>query len=717
MDNLAFADFETLSLLDVTQVGAYKYARDPDTDATVLAYAFNDNPVGHIWSPYWAWPRHDDYIEHLLTHVEEGGYMVFWNAGFDRHIWNEVMVHKYGWPYLPLEQVLCAQAQAEANNLPGSLGKAAECAGVPHKKDPRGKELISLLATGTRATWDAKKNNCDELMGHFRRYGLFDVLTMRDIWNYCRPLMGWEWDEYHASERINDRGVAVDYEFSRAAQSYARAEAESITSEMVELTGDPEMTVNSHVRKAQWLHGQLWPDPELQSLTERPPAKKSPEKPRFSCDRPTRETVLDLITGPDHAEAFEPEHLGKIVEFLELIEAGNSAAVKKFTAIVNQAVPELQQIMQINAGIPPTYRVHGGYSFNGAGQTGRFSSRGIQVHNIIRQPVKKGDPNRAIDAIEDIMAGMPADELENKYKYPVSRLLARLLRPTFIAPPGKMLVWGDYDQIEARKLPWLARSTGAEAKLDLFRNGQDVYKYAASPIFRVPPDQIDDESTERQVGKVAELALGFGGGVGAFQSMGRNYGVILPSNQAQTIVNTWRAANEWCVTFWNQLWDAAIQAYFHPGTWMPAGRVKYLFHPGLMGGTLICELPCSRWLVYPQFRHRKEVVEDDEGNEHVKLRTSYVKGFSGGFGRVDLWRGKLAENVTQASAASILRRALTRVDDMAVLHTHDEIALEVDEKKVAVAETQLQNAMTYLPDWAEGLPLTASVESGPFYTK
>ena len=700
--DIAFADFETLSLYDVTVTGAYKYARHPETDASVLAYVFNDDPVGHIWSPEWAWPRRDDTLENLLEHVRDDGYMVFWNAHFDRHIWNEVMVPKYGWPPLKLEQVLCAQALAEANNLPGQLAKAAECANVAHKKDPKGKQLIDILSRGTRATWNAEENNTNELMGRFRRYGLFDVLTMRDIWNYCRPLMGWEWDEYHASERINDRGVAVDYEFAQAAQGYARAETESITAELTELTGDPLMTINAHTRKSEWLHNELWPDPELQEITKRKPNKASPEKPRFSADRATRETILDLITGPDHSEAFTPDHLAKIVDFLELIEAGNSAAVKKFTAIVNQHIDG---------------RVHGGYSFNGAGQTGRFSSRGIQVHNIIRQPLKKGDPNRAIDAVEDIMAGMPADELAEKYQYPVSRLLARLLRPTFIAPEGKMLVWGDWDQIEARKLPWLSRSTGGESKLDLFRSGQDVYKYAASPIFRKPPEDIDDDSMERQVGKVSELALGFGGGVGAFLSMGRNYGVIVPSKDAQIIVDTWRASNPWCVDFWNQLWEAAIQAFFHPGSWMPAGRVKYLFHPALMGGTLICELPCSRWLVYPQFRHRKEVVEDEDGNERVKLRTSYVKGFSGGYGRVDLWRGKLAENITQASAASVLRHSLLLLDEGVVLHTHDEIVMEVLEENVDYAKGILQGVMETVPDWAEGCPLTASVEAGPFYTK
>lgn len=697
MTEICFADFETRSLLDLLDVGAYKYAHHPSTEILVLSYTFDDHAQGHIWSPHWAWPMsdHDEQmLDVLMDFILDGGYMVFWNAGFDRHIWNQAG-RKYGFEDLPLEQVLCAQAQAEANNLPGKLAKAAECLGVHFQKDPKGQRLINQLCMGTRDSWDYEAHSNAEWMGHFRDYCLKDVLSTRDVWQSTRPLTLPEWTEYHASERINDRGVAVDVEFSAAAMQYARAEATDINEQLQEMTNDIGMTVGAHARKARWIHEQLYPDGELQQLTERPPLKKTPDKIRFSCDRATREAILDLITGPEHSEAFEPEHLADIIKFLELIEAGNSAAVKKFTAIVKQEVDG---------------RVYGGYSFNGAGQTGRYSSRGIQVHNIIRAPVEYDNPNRAIDAVEDIMSGMPPDDLAEKYGYPVSRLLARLIRPTIVAPEGKMLVWGDWDQIEGRCLPWASASRGGNDKLNLYREGIDVYRVAAAMIFQ------EDEITNyhRQVGKVAELALGFGGGVGAFTAMGRGYDVRLDENKSQQIVEKWRELNPWCVEFWNQLFGAALQAYRNPGQWFPAGMVAYYFHPGLMHGTLICRLPCSRWIVYPQFRHGQEVIDDV-----VKLRTSYVKGFSGGYGRVDLWRGKLAENITQAIAASILRIALTRIDmyPIVVLHTHDEIVCEVPEQDVAEFSELLQVAMTGVPKWASGLPLSVSMESAPFYSK
>lgn len=703
MTDFQFLDTETRSTLDVKTVGAHKYADHPDTTITVICHAPDDD-WPRIWSPEWAWGNsiHSTYDEYepteLLDHIEDGGYIVAWNAAFDRLVFNKVAIER-DWPLIQIKQTLCAQAQAEANNLPGALGKAADCLGTYHKKDPKGSKLISLLANGTIEDWNSEEFETPELMGHFRAYCMHDVTAMRDIWQHTRPLTTYEWDEYHASERINDRGVMVDVEFAEHARNYANAETRDISQRLVELTGDEKMTINAHLRKADFLHSLLQQDEDLQRITERPPKKKN-DPPRKSCDRPTREAVLEALANPERGDNIDQDRRETAIEFIELIEAGNGAAVRKFNAIVNQAVDE---------------RVYGSYSFNGAGQTGRFSSRGIQVHNIIRAPLEKDNPNRALDAIDDIVDGMPAFKLEEKYGLPVSRLLARLIRPTFIAPEGKTLVWADWDQIEARVLPWLANTPGADAKLDLFREGEDVYRHAASAIFGKWIDDIDEN--ERQVGKVSELALGFGGAVGAFSAMGRGYGISVPEAQVKQIVNNWRFSNGWCVSFWHELWQAALSAFNDPGTWYHVGRVKYLYHPGLMRGTLICQLPDGRWLVYPQFIHERVIVEDEDGNTEIKWSTTYMKAFGGGFGRSELWYGILAENITQAVAASFLRRALVFNQENAVLHTHDEIVLEVPEHQADDFAIGLEATMTDIPDWAEGLPLTISVESGPFYSK
>lgn len=705
MPDLCFLDSETRSLDDVTTSGAYKYAHDPSTEGIVWGWAFDDEP-GAVWSPAWAWGNSvvshaDPDPEALIEHARAGGYFVAWNAFFDRWIWNAVMVPKYGWPATDPEQWLCAQAQAEANNLPGQLAKACEALGTPYRKDPKGKQLINQLSHGDRSTWNSQRFETPHKMGHFRSYCVRDVLAMRDVWQCVRPLTGSEWAEYHASERINDRGVAVDVQFAAAAMAYAVAEFDDINGQLAALTGDPGLTLSAHLRKSRWLHDQLWPDEELQEIVKRP--EKVEGKPRFSCDRPTREAVLELILQPEHAELFEAEHAEEVVQFIELVEAGNSAAVRKFTAICRQAVRE---------------RVHGGYSFNGAGQTGRFSSRGIQVHNIIRAPVEKDNPDRAIDAIEMVIDGATPEALREEFGYPISRLLARLIRPTFVAPEGKVLVWSDWDQIEGRVLPWLANSPRAEAKLDIYRSGQDVYTLTAAGIAGCAKGDVTD-AMRQSIGKVPELALGFGGGVGALSAMSRSYGVTLGDEDTkQRIVYGWRDNNSWAPAFWSELWDAAIAAFRNAGTWYHAGRVRYFYHPQLMHGTLICELPDLRWLVYPQFTYERVEYEDEEtGRVYHRWRASFVKGFGSGAGRVDLWYGVLAENITQAVAASMLRRALLLLDDIAVLHTHDEIVAEVGEADLDAARDTLEYAMTDLPEWADGLPLTVSTEHGPFYTK
>ncbi len=708
-----FADSESRSPISVKEVGAYKYHQHPQTDNTVWGWCSMDGP-GRVWSPDWAWSGGNADIDELLEHVERGFFLIAWNAAFDRHHWNAVMVAKYGWPYLHLEQVLCAQAQAEANNLPGKLEKAAEAAGATHKKQRSGSRLMGKFAQGTREDWpEAYRTSGD--MGVWRSYCKHDCLAMRDIWKLTRPLTDVEWREYHASERVNDRGVAVDVPFAVAASTYAKAEFKDINGQLAELTGDKAITVSAHLRKAQWLHDELWPDEDLRALVERPdgekevwghddagePCKVTVPHKRFGADRSTRDALLEALVQPEHSQHFEQVHRSRILTFLELVEAGNSAAARKFGAIANMAIDR---------------RIYGQYSFNGAGQTGRFSSRGVQIHNLIRAIVEKGNPDRAMDAIEDVLAGLDAEALAVKYKLPVSRLLARLVRPTFIAPEGRMLVWADYDQVEGRMLPFLANSRLAELKLDVYRSGKDVYRETAGDILSVRPDDID-EGQRQAFGKVPELSLGFGGSVGALTAMARSYGVVLPEGDDHDIVKRWRAANPWAQVFWYQLRDAAMAAFRNAGHWYKAGRVRYLFHPALLRGTLICELPSRRWIIYPHFKHEQVDVEDDNGVMRQRWRTSFRKGFSSGTARVDFWYGMQAENVTQAAAADILRGAVVKLEDSLVLHTHDEAVGECDIDKVEDYTDWMTGEMTRLPAWADGLPLTVSAEHGPYYTK
>lgn len=320
----------------------------------------------------------------------------------------------------------------------------------------------------------------------------------------------------------------------------------------------------------------------------------------------------------------------------------------------------------------------------------------------------------------------------------IQTILSRLIRPTFVAPIGRMLVWADWSSVEGRMLPWLAKAPAANVKLDAYRafdhgNGPDVYRAQASRYLNKAPDAITKD--ERQAyGKVPELALGFGGGKGAYLQMGRTYGVDVTETMAQDVVTGWRDTNPWAKTFWYALKDAAHTAVQAPETWQSAGRVDYVFVPGVMAkrvpaykpgsdpkwpaasaplsdgsGSLFCRLPCGRMLTY-----RGAHLREDENGRQVLWYRKLVSGGNVIWWR--LWHGVLAENITQAAANSLLRVALRDFSDV-VLHVHDEIVREVDEDRAYEDLRALCEVMTRGAPWSRGLPLRVEGEMGPYWTK
>lgn len=335
---------------------------------------------------------------------------------------------------------------------------------------------------------------------------------------------------------------------------------------------------------------------------------------------------------------------------------------------------------------------------------------------------------------------------------PIGKTLGMLIRPAFIAAPGKTLVWGDWSAIEARVLPWLAGSAGGDAQLDIFRASDadetkpDIYIANAATFVGRDPQELWDrfregdpeaKSLRQSHGKVPVLSLGFGGGLGALLKMAVNYGVYFTEEQGKAMVEGWRANNPWAKEFWgvfrtdrhtgeviaaSGLWGAANMALRNPGEAFPAGRVAYVFDPDYLDGTLFCGLPCGRLLSYPSCRYRERKVKDKETGEEELV---YALWYRKAFGWSALWYGKLAENVTQAVAGSILRETLVSLDAAQgswmpiVGHTHDEIVVEVDEKPnvVADAKTYLEAFMLDPVEWRKDLPLACEVNDYPYYTK
>lgn len=336
-----------------------------------------------------------------------------------------------------------------------------------------------------------------------------------------------------------------------------------------------------------------------------------------------------------------------------------------------------------------------------------------------------------------------------EYGDPPAKKLSRLLRPAFIAEQDKTLVWGDWSNIEARCLPWLAASDAAEEKLDIFRavdkdpTMPDVYIRTAGDLLGLDAFELwadyknqkakmhDYANSVRQShGKVPELSLGFGGGLGALMAMAATYGVYVDEKTARDMVQRWRDANMWAKMFWGGhgregsfgIWGAVNTAIENPNTICPAGRVAYVYDPDYMKGTLFCALPCGRLLSYPAIKWEWREVENKTTK---KIEDRYQLTYLKGYGRTHSWYGKKAENITQAAAASVLRRTKKRLHrypglmDWApmVMHTHDEVVQEVDDHRVEEAARILHGEMTRNDDWDEGLPLAAEISTSWFYTK
>jgi DNA polymerase len=535
-----------------------------------------------------------------------------------------------------LEQFYCTATQARANCAPGSLEDVGRFAGAGMRKDHKGKALVRKFCVPPFSEDDPS-----ELIAYCEQ----DVRAMRAISQSLRELSPEELSDYHINERINDRGVKVDVDLARAAMRYAATESAEIEAHVLAITEGAVPTVRSP-KMREWVLARLTPEQlELAVKDDKPSMDKTVRGNLLACD--------DL--DPDARE---------VVQSADDLWA---SSVAKFSRMVDLAGPD--------------DRVRGAFVFAGGSATGRASSYGLQVHNFTRKCAK--DP----EAVRQSM--VRGHEIVPKHGKRTTDVLRGMLRPAMI---GDFTV-ADWSAIEARVNPWLSNHPAAESVLDTFRRGDDIYVREARAIFRT--EDIDDE--QRQIGKVAILACGFGGGVGAFAAMGRAYGISLPESQARTIVDAWRRANPWAVRFWSQLEEAATVALRRPGTEVTAGRITYLSD----GTHLWYMLPSGRILCYPYARF------DEEGITYARASWK-PRADAAEWPRARLWKGLLCENVVQATAADLLRHALRGLDGV-VLHVHDEIVVEGDCDLAAV--------MCRAPEWATGLPLKATVKKMTRYGK
>ena len=640
MNKILWVDFETRSKCDLPSRGVYNYAQDGTTDVLCMSYAFDDDDVV-TWRPDQPFPQS------VRAHT---GQIRAHNAAFERLIFWYVLQCNF-----QLEQFYCTAAQARANCLPGSLEDVGRAISSNMRKDHRGSQLIRALSV-PRA--DGSFNDSPELMAEMVAYCEQDVRAMRAISKAMRDLSDDELLDYHVNERINDRGVLLDMPLAEAAIQYASTELEEIEGLVQEITEGAITSVRSPRMKA-WVMERV--GPQALAMME---VYKDGEK-KYSIDKSVRANLLAFAEeNPDEI----PAHVADVIQCADDLWA---SSVAKFSRLAGLADED-------------DHRVRGAFVFAGGAATGRASSYGAQVHNFTRKCAKEPDAVRH--------AMVRGHSITPRFGKRVTDVLRGMLRPALIPAPSHSFVVADWSAIEARVTAWL--SGEAEDVLQVFREGRDIYKREASGIYRV--NEADVTKDQRQIGKVAILSLGFGGGVGAFSAMGRNYGVVMAESDAKRIVDAWRRANPWAVRLWEQLESAYRRALRNPGHEVPAGKVTYLYD----GQHLWYSLPSGRILCYPFAK-----FENDE--------ITYVKAAwkpaadAKEWPRARLWRGLACENIVQATAHDLLRHSLRQLPDT-VLHVHDEIVLETPDPEAA--RENLLKVMCTPPDWAKGLPLNAEVE-------
>jgi DNA polymerase len=566
------------------------------------------------------------------------------NAAFERLIFWYVLQKNY-----PLEQFYCTAAEARANCAPGSLEDVGRFASASMRKDRRGGELVRKCCLPPFNT---------ELLPELYEYCKQDVRTMRAVSKGMRQLTADELLDYHTNERINDRGVLVDTALAQSAVRYAAQELAEVEGLVKEIT-DGEITSVRSRKMCAWVQARVGPQ-ALALMTQ--------EDGKISVDKSVRANLLAI----DDPEEVPPD----VADVLQCASDIWSSSVAKFQRMADLADVE-------------DHRVRGTSVFAGGSATGRYSSHGLQTQNLVRKTAKDPEATRQI-----MLRGGKLDD--------VSATLKSMIRPALMAAPGKVLVVSDWSSIEGRVNPWL--SCVGEDKLQLFRDKLDPYKVNAVATFGGRYEDVTSE--QRQVGKVQELALGFSGGVGAFASMGRIYGLHVSEPEAKAMVYAWRKANPWAVAYWAELERAYKGAMRNKNCEFTAGRITYLYD----GQHLWYMLPSGRVLCYPYARF------DADGEISYAKAAWKPKADAKHWPRARLWVGVACENGVQAVANDLLRESLRQIKDV-VLSVHDEVVSEVWLADETLASAEIERIMTTPPAWATGLPLAVEIKTMLRYQK
>lgn len=638
-------DIETYSDVDLISCGVYKYSSSPYFEILLIAYSVDDKETVCIDVANGEEPP-KEFMEMLFDDTVT---KTAFNANFERTCFSNYYQHSFR-----PEAWRCTAVQAAMLALPLSLEGVGAVLGLDKQKMTEGKELIKYFCSPCKAT---KSNggrtrnlpkDAPEKWRQFKTYCIRDVDVEKQIRQRLAkfPIPKREQEIYCLDQRINDRGIMVDRNLVNHAVACDLLYKETATARAYELTGLENPNSVSQLK--------LW-------LKEK----------GLEVDSLAKDTVKDLSMKAE----------GDVQEVLKLRLATSKTSVKKYEAIDRSVCAE--------------NRVHGLLQFYGANRTGRWAGRLVQIHNLPQNHLPDLELARAL-----VSEGR-YEEVELFYES-TPNVLSELIRTAFVAKPGCRFIISDYSAIEARVLAWLA---GEEWRLQVFETHGKIYEASASAMFHVPIEEITKTSPLRQKGKISELALGYGGAVGALTSMGA-LKMGLTEEELPGLVSTWRSANPHITAFWWAVDEAAVTAVRDKKP-SKVGRMSFEYKSGI----LFVTLPSGRKLSYVKPR----MMLNKFGREGL---TYEGIGESKKWMRLETYGPKLVENIVQAASRDILAEAMLRLEKEGfdiVCHVHDEVVLEVPDGKSSVEE--VNEIMAVNPVWTEGLPLKAAGFESPFYKK
>ena len=642
-------DIETFSSVDLSKSGVYRYAQSEDFAVLLFGYAVDGGEVkvidlaqGEKLPP-----------EIVAALTDENVRKFAYNAQFERVCLSRLLGYPTG-KYISPKSWFCTMVWAATLGLPLSLEKVGEVLGLEKQKLTVGKELIRYfcrLCEPTYSNGGRTRNLPKHDMGKwdlFKSYNKRDVETEMEIQKRLAsfPVSDTEWENYHLDQRINDYGIALDMDFVEHAIRCDEVNS-GISSEKVRaLTGIDNP--NSPAQLKAWLveQGQM-------------------------VDSLSKAEVQRLLQ----------DATGNIEEILKLRQELAKSSVKKYIAMKNV--------------VGDDGRARGLLQFYGANRTGRFAGRLIQVQNL---------PQNHLDDLKGARELVRSDDyggIEEKYGN-IPNVLSELIRTAFVAKPGYRFIVADFSAIEARVIAWYAKE---QWRLDVFEKGGDIYCASASQMFKVPVEKNGVNGHLRQKGKIAELALGYGGSVGALKAMGAT-AMGIPEHELKPLVTAWRTANPNITKFWWAV-DKAVMYTVSTKNPYECYGLKFSFAKGI----LFIELPSGRRLAYV----RPRLGVNNFGSDCV---TYEGLGASKKWERIESYGPKFVENIVQATARDILVEAMQRLDKAGVkitMHIHDECVCEVPDH--VSSSVEVCRIMSERPAWAGTLNLRADGYECEFYKK